>query len=92
MSRVFYLPSFIKQTEKLRHPQAEQAEEALVQFHRFVRTGEKSEGLGFKKIAHDLYEIRVDLRTRIVMQKIGEDYYLALYGDHTAIERFLKRQ
>jgi len=29
---------------------------------------------------------------RIVMKKIGSDYYLALYGSHNEIEQFLRRQ
>lgn len=92
MSRVFYLPSFLGQLRSLRGKEAEAAERALSAFDHFVETGEKREGLGFKKLAEDKFEIRVDIRKRIAMKKIGNDYYLALYGDHDAIERFLKRQ
>lgn len=67
-------------------------EEALVAFQHFVETGEKTLGLGFKKLTPDKFEIRVDLRKRIVMKKIEDDDYLAVYGDHAAIEHFLKRQ
>ncbi len=90
MSRIFYLPVFLKQLQKLRGKEASLAEKALIAFHHFIQTGEKAEGLGFKKVGEDKYEIRVDIRTRIVMKKIGQDYYLALHGDHAAIERFLK--
>ncbi len=92
MSHLFYLPAFLKQLQKLRGREARAAEEALVAFEYFVRTGEMSAGLGFKKLALDKFEIRVDLKNRIVMKKIGADYYLALYGNHNEIERFLKRQ
>ena len=92
MSQVFYLPSFVKQLRELRGKEAEAAEKALIRFQHFSQTGEKPEGLGFKKLAEDKFEIRVDIRKRIVMKKIGSDYYLALYGDHNTIERFLKRQ
>ncbi len=90
MSSIFYLPTFLKQLQKLRGKEAVLAEKALTAFHHFIQTGEKTEGLGFKKMGEDQYVIRVDIRSRIVMKKIGRGYYLALYGDHAAIERFLK--
>lgn len=92
MSRIFYLDSFTRELQKLRGKEAEAAQEALIAFDHFVAAGEKTEGLGFKKLASDKFEIRVDLRKRIVMKKIDNDYYVALYGDHVAIERFLRRQ
>ena len=92
MNRIFYLPALLKQLEKLRGKEADLAQKALSAFDHFVHTGEKTEGLGFKKIGSDKYEIRIDIRRRIVMKKIGRDYYLALYGDHASIEHFLKNQ
>ncbi len=91
MTRVFYLPSFLKQLRSLRGKEAATVKETLVRFQSFIQTGEKAEGLGFKNLTEDKFEIRTDLRQRIIMKKIGHDYYLALYGDHAAIERFLKR-
>lgn len=91
MSRIYYLPTFVKQIRSLHGKEAESCEQALVAFQNFVNAGIKTEGLGFKKLSSDQFEIRIDLKKRIVMKKIGADYYLALYGDHTAIERFLKR-
>ena len=92
MSRIFYLPALLKQLEKLHGKEADLAQKALLAFDHFIHTGEKAEGLGFKKVGSDKYEIRADIRHRIVMKKIGQDYYLALYGDHASIERFLKNQ
>ena len=76
MSRIFYLPSFIKQLRKLRGREARAVQEALIAFDHF----------------EDKFEIRIDLRKRIVMKQIESDYYLALYGDHADIEHFLRRQ
>ena len=92
MNRTFYLPAFLKQIHQVRGKEAEDCEKALSAFQHFVQSGAKTEGLGFKKLAEDKFEIRVDLQKRIVRKKIDGDYYLALYGDHAAIERFLKRQ
>lgn len=92
MSRIFYLPTLLRQLEKIKGKEADLAQKALIAFDHFVRTGEKTEGLGFKKLTGDKYEIRAGIRHRVIMKKIGQDYYLALYGDHAAIERFLKNQ
>lgn len=91
MSRIFYLPTFVKQIRALRGQEAKACEKALVHFQNFVQMGTKPEGLGFKKLAPDKFEIRVDLKKRIAMKKVNDDYYLALYGNHNDIERFLKR-
>lgn len=77
MSRIFYLPTFVNQLHKLKGKEIESVRDALIVFDRFVRTGEKSTGLEFKKLAADKFEIRTDIRNRIIMKKIGEDYYLA---------------
>ena len=90
--RIFYLPVFVKQIQKLRGKEAEKTEQTLLDFDRFINGGQKSAGLGFKKIGEDKFEIRVDLQKRIVMKKIGSDYYMAVYGDHSEVDRFLKRQ
>lgn len=92
MSRIFYLPSFVKQLEKLRGKEAQAAEEALLAFHHFIESGEKTLGWGFKKLSLDKFEIRVDIRNRMIMKKIGEDCYLVLYGNHEEIERFLRNR
>ncbi len=91
MNRVFYLPSFLKQIEKLRGHEADEVEEALVTFQQFAQTGNKQEGLGFKKIGDACYEIRVNIRMRIAMKKRPEGYYLAIYGNHDEIEKFLRK-
>ena len=92
MNRIFYLPSFIKQLEKLRGDEAERVEEALTQFQRFVQSGEKEVGLGFKKIGPSHYEIRTDIHKRIAMKKYEDGFYLAIYGNHDDIEKFLSKQ
>lgn len=92
MSRIFHLPSFSKQIEKLKGPESEAVEKALIQFYRFVKTGEKTEDLGFKKIASQFYEIRSGIRQRIAMRKHEGDYYLMIYGSHDDIQKFLKNR
>lgn len=92
MSRIFYLPTFLKQIRGLHEKEAEACEKTLIAFQNFIQTGIKPAGLGFKKLSSNQFEVRVDLKKRIMMKKIDDSYYLALYGNHSAIERFLKRQ
>ena len=90
MSRFYFVPAFEKQLDKLYGQEASRVVEALIKFRRFLTTGEKTEGLGFKKIGPSHYEIRVDIHNRIGMKKIQDNYYVNVYGNHDDIERFLK--
>ena len=49
-------------------------------------------GFGFKKINHDKYEFRIDIRLRVVVKVEGEDYYLVLAGNHDEVKRYLRRR
>jgi hypothetical protein len=54
VSRIFYLPSFLKQLQKLRGKEAQACQEALIAFDSFIQTGEKTEGLGIGQALGDL--------------------------------------
>ncbi len=47
-------------------------------------------GYGFKKINGDKYEIRVDLRMRIVMKAEGDTLICHVIGDHEDVKRYLR--
>ena len=53
-------------------------------------TGQMPAGLGFKKINGDKYELRVDLRLRIVMKSDGETFVCHLIGNHEDVKRYLR--
>ena len=55
-----------------------------------MQEGKIPHGYGFKKINGDKYEIRVDIRTRIVM-KAEEDLLVChLIGNHDDVKRYLR--
>lgn len=54
------------------------------------QSGQMAPGLGFKKINGDKYEIRVDIRIRIVMKAEGDTLVCHLIGDHDSVRRYLK--
>ncbi len=91
MKRILILSSFRRSVKKLTRQDKENLIESLEVFNSFLLTGELPAGFGFKKINHDKYEFRVDIRLRVVVKVEGEDYYLVLAGNHDDVKRYLRR-
>ena len=91
MKRVFILPSFERSAKKLAPPDKKKLAESLEAFNAFLLSGIVPVGLGFKKINHDKYEFRVDIRLRVVVKVEENDYYLVLVGSHDEVRRYLHR-
>jgi len=90
VKRVLILPSFERSVKKLTHQDKNNLAESLEDFNLFLLSGEAPAGFGFKKINHDKYEFRVDIRLRVVVKVEGEDYYLVLAGNHDEVKRYLR--
>ena len=89
MKIVKILPSFERSLKKLSFRDKNNLKETLTQFNDFIVSDVLPAGLGFKKINHDKYEIRVDIRIRIIV-KIDKEYvYLVLAGSHDDVKRYL---
>lgn len=86
------LPSFKRSVCKISGRDRDSIIQAIEDFRIFIETGDRRLGLGFKKLKGNLYEFRVDIQNRIVVTFEGNTYYLAYYGNHDDIERFLRRQ
>ena len=91
MKRILILPSFERSLKRLTPLDKKKLAESLENFNSFLISGEMPAGLGFKKINHDKYEFRVDIRLRVVVKVEGEDYYLVLAGNHDDVKRYLRR-
>ena len=90
MKRIVILPSFERSVKKLTHQDKYNLADSLEGFNLFLLSGEAPAGLGFKKINHNKYEFRVDIRLRVVVKVEGEDYYLVLAGNHDEVKRYLR--
>lgn len=90
MKRILILPSFERSVKKLTRQDKDNLAESLECFNLFLLSGETPAGFGFKKINHDKYEFRVDIRLRVVVKVEGEDYYLVLAGNHNAVKKYLR--
>lgn len=90
MREILALPSFERSVKKLSSPEKKSLVKSLEKFNRLVRTGEVPTGLGFRKINHDKYEFRIDIRLRVVVKEEGDIFYLVLVGSHDEIRRYLR--
>jgi len=90
MKSIVILPSFERSLKKLSALENKQIAESLEAFNAMLISGHCTAGLGFKKINHDKYELRVTIRLRVVIKSDGDTYYLVLVGNHDEVRRYLR--
>jgi mRNA-degrading endonuclease RelE of RelBE toxin-antitoxin system len=86
-----YLKSYDRSFKKLDKPVQEKAVSAIDSLLDFIRTHQKPEGLGLKKVHKDYWEIMLDIRNRIIFELTRAAINIAFVGDHNAVKAFLKR-
>ncbi len=91
MKRILILSSFERSVKKLTPLDKKKLAQSMEKLNSFLILGEMPVGLGFKKINHDKYEFRVDIRLRVVVKVEGEDCYLVLTGNHDEVRKYLRR-
>ncbi len=84
-------PSFERSWKALDSDRREKAKEALEKLIQFFERGIKPEGLGLKKLRENFWEIRSDLKDRILFRLQGNRVEFILVGNHNEIHRTLKR-
>ena len=85
------LPSFERTLKKVSAKDKEKLKKSLHQLNEFFRLGALPKGLGLKKLAGHIYELRVDIRLRVILHLDEEIAYLVLIGSHDDIKRYLKK-
>ena len=90
MKDIVVLSSFDRSVKKLSLSDRKKLTDTMEKFNRFLLTGEMAPGLGFKKINHDKYEFRVDIRLRVVFKQAREAIYLVLVGNHDEVKKYLR--
>lgn len=91
MKRVASLPSFERSLKALTPQQKQALRRGLHAFNQFLVTGALPPGLGYKKINGDKYELRADIRLRVILKLVADCYYLVLVGNHDQVKRYLKQ-
>ncbi|OGX05783.1 MAG: hypothetical protein A3G87_10225 [Omnitrophica bacterium RIFCSPLOWO2_12_FULL_50_11] len=90
MKRLAASKHFQKQLKKLPRKDQEKALHVLKEFLESLKAGTIAQGFGFKKLNGDKYEIRVDIRKRIVMKTDGGTLVCHVIGDHDEVKRYLR--
>lgn len=90
MKKLFILPSFERSIKDLTPQEQENLAKGLELFNNYLLTGQSSFGFRLKKINHDKFEFRIDIKLRVILKKDKDIYYLVLVGDHNEIRRYLR--
>lgn len=86
-----YLNSYDRSFGKLDRNLQKKTILAIDNFLDFIKTRRKPEGLGLKKLYKNYWEIRLDIKNRIIFELKDDTINFAFIGDHNAIKLFLKR-
>ena len=90
MKKVAILPSFEHSVDKLSAHDRQLLAKSLERFNVFLVSGHQPPGFRFKKIDHNKYEFRVNIRLRVITKAEGDIFYLILVGSHDEVRRHLR--
>lgn len=90
MRTIKILPSFERSRKRLSSSDTLKLKKALFQLNDFLVSGVLPKGLGLKKLSGTIYELRVDIRLRVILQMERDLVYLVLVGSHNDIKHYLK--
>ncbi len=85
-----YLKSYDRSFRKLDRAVQEKAIFAIDNLIEFLKTRQKPAGLGLKKVYKNYWEIRLDIRNRIIFEFAKDIINIAFVGGHNAIKTFLR--
>ncbi len=91
MRIVKILPSFERNLKRVSSKDRTKIKKSLHQLNSFITKGVLPKGSGLKKLTNSIYEIRMDIRLRIIIQMDEDVVYLVLVGSHSDIKRYLNR-
>ncbi len=83
-------PSFKRTLKKIPSKRKEKVKESIQKLVIFFETGEKTKGLGLKKLPYRFWEIRTDIRDRILFRVKENRVEFVIVGDHQEIKRYLR--
>jgi mRNA-degrading endonuclease RelE of RelBE toxin-antitoxin system len=86
-----YKPSFDRTFKKLRPDAKKRVTRALTLLIDFFETGQRTSGLGLKQLRGSFWEIRVDIKIRVIFTFEGDTVSFIVVGTHDDITRFLRK-
>jgi len=84
------LPSYERSLKKLDPEIKNRVKEAVNKYVDFFKGGHRPKGLGLRRLSKHIWEIRVDLKMRVIFRLEGDLVQWGLVGNHDDIKRFLK--
>ena len=90
MKHLAFSKHFHRQLKKLSIQDQEKIAKKLKDFLLFLPKSRIPIGFGFKKINGDKYEIRVDIKLRIIMKLESDTLVCHVVGNHEEVKRYLK--
>lgn len=88
---VNYLNSYNRSFRKLDRGTQKKTVLAIDGLLSFFETRQKPEGLGLKKVYKNYWEIRLDIKNRIIFEFAGDIINIIFVGNHNAVKAFLKQ-
>lgn len=86
-----YKSSFDWTFKRLPPSRKKKVEEAISLLIDFFETGTKAKGLGLRNLRGDFWEIRADIRDRIIFVFKDGKISFIIVGTHDEIRRFLRK-
>ena len=91
MRHVQALPSFLRTVKRLNRNEKDRLNSALKTFAQFLISGEAPYGFRLKKLKYNIFEFRIDIKSRVLVKIEEEICYLIIYGNHDEIRKYLKK-
>jgi len=85
-----YKPSFDKAFKKLPKGRKNKVLKAIFALIDYFETGKRAKGLGLKHLRKDFWEIRADIKDRIIFIYTNDTVSFVIVGTHDEIRRFLR--
>lgn len=85
-----YLKSYDRSFKKLDRQIQEKTISAIDSLLDFLRTRQMPGGLGLKEVYKSYWEIRLDIKNRVIFELKVDAINFAFVGDHNAVKAFLK--
>ena len=84
------LPSYERSLKKLDPAVKEKVKVAVNKYVDFFESGQRPHGLGLKRLTRHIWEIRVDLKIRVMFRFEDDLVQWGFVGNHDDIKNFLK--
>lgn len=89
--RFEFKPSFDRSVKSFRYEEKEEIKQVALHAIDILCQGKaSSKGIGLKRLRGNFWEIRKDLKARIIFRWQGDLVEFILAGDHNDIKRYLK--